>query len=307
MVDLSIIIPIYNEEKNIPTLLSRLHKVIIPMNINAEYVFINDGSRDNSVQLIRAMASADSSVKYIDFSRNFGHQIAVTAGLDKCSGQAAVIIDADLQDPPELIASLYHRMNEGYEVVYAKRLARTGESFFKKITARIFYRIIARITTIDIPLDTGDFRIIHRKVIDVLKQMPEQQKYLRGQIPWIGFRTTYVEYNRDPRKEGTTGYSLRKMLHLALDGITSFSNFPLRFATVTGFVVSAIAFLWIISALYSHFFTKDTVKGWTSMLIAVLFMGGIQLISIGIIGEYISRMSANIRNRPLYVIDDTNF
>lgn len=306
MIDLSVIIPIYNEEKNIPVLIQRLQQVINPMKLTVEYVFINDGSRDNSIALIKQLSTMHEEVKYIDFSRNFGHQIAVTAGLDKCRGNAAVIIDADLQDPPELIADLYAKMKTGYEVVYAKRLRRSGESFFKKFTARIFYRLIARITTIDIPLDTGDFRIIHRKVIDVLKQMPEQQKYLRGQIPWIGFRTSYVEYNRDPRLEGETGYSLKKMLHLAIDGITSFSNFPLRFATVTGFVVSAVGFLWILAALYSHFITQNTVQGWTSMLIAVLFMGGIQLLSIGIIGEYISRMSANIRNRPLYVIGETN-
>ncbi len=264
MIDLSVIIPIYNEEKNIPTLVQRLQQVINPMKLTVEYVFINDGSRDNSIALIKQLSTMHEEVKYIDFSRNFGHQIAVTAGLDKCNGNAAVIIDADLQDPPELIAELYAKMKTGYEVVYAKRLTRSGESFFKKFTARIFYRLIARITTIDIP------------------------------------------YNRDPRLEGETGYSLKKMLHLAIDGITSFSNFPLRFATVTGFVVSAVGFLWILAALYSHFITKNTVQGWTSMLIAVLFMGGIQLLSIGIIGEYISRMSANIRNRPLYVIGETN-
>jgi len=176
MIDLSVIIPIYNEEKNIPVLMQRLQQVINPMNLSVEYLFINDGSGDNSIALIKQLSLTHEAIKYIDFSRNFGHQIAVTAGLDKCRGNAAVIIDADLQDPPELIAELYAKMKTGYEVVYAKRLTRSGESFFKKITARIFYRLIARITTIDIPLDTGDFRIIHRKVIDVLKQMPEQQK-----------------------------------------------------------------------------------------------------------------------------------
>lgn len=306
MYHLSVIIPIFNEEKNIPSLISRLQQVLQPLQLKCEYVFINDGSRDRSIQLIRELAQQNEDVKYIDFSRNFGHQIAVTAGLDYCTGEAVVIIDADLQDPPELIADLYTKLQQGYEVVYAKRKTRSGESFMKKFTARIFYRILASMTSIDIPLDTGDFRIIHRKVVDVLKRMPEQQKYLRGQIPWIGFKQTFVEYNRDARLAGQTGYSLKKMFRLAMDGLTSFSNFPLRFATISGFVVSAFGFFWILQALYAKFFTDETVQGWTSILIAVLFMGGIQLICIGIIGEYISRMSANIRNRPLYVVGETN-
>jgi dolichol-phosphate mannosyltransferase len=230
----------------------------------------------------------------------------VTAGIDAAKGDAMVIIDADLQDPPELILEMFEKYKEGFEVVYAKRRKRKGETIFKKLTARLFYRTLAKITTLDIPLDTGDFRLIDRKVADVLKKMPEQNKYIRGQIAWIGFRQTYVEYDRDSRHAGETGYTLRKMLKFALDGITGFSDFPLRLATIAGFVVSGIAFLLMIYALISRFIWQDYEPGWTSLILSVLFIGGIQLITIGIIGEYINRISTNVRNRPLYVVRETN-
>jgi len=303
--DLSIIIPIYNEEGNIDKLFSRLNQVIQKLNLReVEYIFINDGSKDRSLELIKTLAKRESSVKYINLSRNFGHQIAVSAGLDNSKGDAVVIIDADLQDPPELIEDLYKKLREGNEVVYAKRRSRQGEGAMKKFTAKLFYRILRNVTAINIPVDTGDFRIIDRKIVDVLKNMPEQQKFLRGQISWIGFNQTYVEYDRDERYAGKTGYTYKKMARLALDGITSFSNFPLKFATIAGFVVSGISFFMILYALYSRFISKDYEPGWTSLMLAVLFIGGIQLIGIGIIGEYISRMSANIRNRPLYIIQE---
>lgn len=303
--DLSIIIPIYNEEGNIDKLFSRLNQVIQKLNLKeVEYIFINDGSKDRSLELIKTLAQRESSVKYINLSRNFGHQIAVSAGLDNSKGDAVVIIDADLQDPPELIEDLYRKLREGNEVVYAKRRSRQGEGVMKKFTAKLFYRILRNVTAINIPVDTGDFRIIDRKIVDVLKNMPEQQKFLRGQISWIGFNQTYVEYDRDERYAGKTGYTYKKMARLALDGITSFSNFPLKFATIAGFVVSGISFFMILYALYSRFISKDYEPGWTSLMLAVLFIGGIQLIGIGIIGEYISRMSANIRNRPLYIIQE---
>jgi dolichol-phosphate mannosyltransferase len=197
-------------------------------------------------------------------------------------------------------------MNDGFEVVYAKRKARKGESWLKKFTARMFYRILKAITSVNIPVDTGDFRIMDRKIVDVLKQMPEQQKFLRGQISWIGFNQTFVEYERDERNAGETGYTYIKMIRFALDGITSFSNFPLKFASICGFVVSGVAFLVGLYALYARFISGHYVEGWTSIIISVLFLGGIQLISIGIIGEYISRLSSNVRNRPLYIVDDTN-
>jgi polyisoprenyl-phosphate glycosyltransferase len=306
MHELSVIIPIYNEEGNIPILYDRLNNVISSLVNDVEYIFINDGSKDKSLMLIKELAAKNPFVKYIDFSRNFGHQIAVTAGLDNCTGKAVIIIDADLQDPPELIVNLYNKWKEGYEVVYAKRRAREGEGFLKKFTAKMFYRLLKKITSINIPVDTGDFRLIDRKVVDVLKQMPEQQKFLRGQISWIGFRQTFVEYDRDSRYAGKTGYTYKKMIRFALDGITSFSNLPLKFATFTGFVVSGITFIMILYALYSRFITKDYVPGWTSLMLAVLFIGGVQLISIGIIGEYISRMSSNVRRRPLYIVGEKN-
>ncbi len=304
--ELTVIIPIYNEEINISILYDRLKKVISDLSVSHEFIFINDGSWDNSMILIRELAEKDSVVRFINFSRNFGHQIAVTAGIDASKGNAVVIIDADLQDPPEIISEMYHKMQEGFQVVYARRKTRAGESFFKKVTAKLFYRILAKITSIKIPLDTGDFRIMDRKIVDVLKDMPEQQKYLRGQIAWVGFKQTYVLYDRDERFAGETGYTYKKMIRLAFDGITSFSNLPLKFATMTGFFVSGITFLLSLYALYARFISKDYVPGWTSLILAVLFIGGVQLISIGIIGEYMSRMSANVRKRPLYVVDESN-
>ena len=303
---LSIVIPIFNEEENIDSLINRLRTVVAQMQISCEYIFVNDGSKDHSFQLIKNLALADPAIKYIDFSRNFGHQIAVSAGLDLAAGDRVAIIDADLQDPPELIIEMFAKMDQGYEVVYAKRNNRNGESWLKKFTAKVFYRILKSITSVKIPVDTGDFRIIDRKVVNVLNQMPEHNKFLRGQISWIGFKQTYVEYDRKVRQAGSTGYTYKKMIRLALDGITSFSNFPLKVASICGFVVSGIAFMVMIYALYSRYITKDYVEGWTSTIISVLFLGGIQLISIGIIGEYISRLSENARNRPLYVINETN-
>lgn len=305
-VELSVIIPIYNEEANIIFLYERLKKVIVELNVSNEFIFVNDGSQDRSIEIIKQLAQKDNAVKYINFSRNFGHQVAVTAGLDNVSGNAVVIIDADLQDPPELIHELYKKLKEGYEVVYAKRKSRKGENFMKRWTAKTFYRLLGKITSISIPVDTGDFRIMDRKIVDVLKQMPEQQKFLRGQISWIGFNQTSIEYDRNERNAGQTGYTYKKMFRFALDGITSFSTAPLKFATASGFIVSFISFLMVIYTLYSRFISKNYVPGWTSIMLAVLFIGGVQLICIGIIGEYISRMSANVRQRPLYIVNDSN-
>ncbi len=303
---LSVIIPIYNEEGNIPALFERLNNVVSKMDVEPEFIFINDGSRDNSIALIKALAAKNTFVKFIDFSRNFGHQVAVSAGFDKTSGDAIVIIDADLQDPPELIIEMYAKMQNGFDVVYAKRRARKGESFLKKFTAKLFYRALSSMTSVSIPVDTGDFRIMSRQVVDIVKSMPEKEKFLRGQISWVGFEQTFVEYDRDERASGETGYTYRKMIRFALDGITSFSNFPLKFATGAGFVVSGFSFFMILYALYSRYILKIYEPGWTSLMLAITFIGGIQLICIGIIGEYISRMSANIRNRPLYIIKNTN-
>lgn len=304
--EVSVIIPVYNEEKNITLLHKRLTEVIQKITSDYELLFVNDGSRDSTLELVKNISRQDSHIRYINFSRNFGHQIAVMAGLDHCKGNTIVIIDADLQDPPEMIEGMYAKMKEGYDVVYAKRKSRKGETYMKKLTAKVFYRLLQRITSVHIPVDTGDFRIISRNIVEVLKQMPEQQKYLRGQIAWAGYKQTYIEYERQERHAGETGWPYRKMIRFALDGMTSFSNFPLKFATASGIIVSCISFILILYALYSRFIAKEYVAGWTSLMIVVLFMGGIQLLSIGIIGEYISRISANVRNRPLYVIEETN-
>jgi len=307
MADLSVVIPIFNEEGNISLLHERLTRVLRGMEIKYELIFINDGSRDRSIQLIKELAAGDPRVKYIDFSRNFGHQIAVSAGLDHTNGEAVVIMDADLQDPPELIPELYKKYREGYEVVYARRRLRQGESWFKKATASLFYRILSGLSTVKIPLDTGDFRIIDHKVVEVLRNMPEKSKFLRGQISWIGFRQTFLEYDRQERNAGETNYPFRKMLNFALDGITGFSDLPLRFVTWFGIIVTVFAFLVTLYVLYSRFILQHYAEGWSSLMITVLFLGGVQMIAIGIIGEYLSRVHSNVRNRPLYIIREKNF
>lgn len=304
--DITLVIPVYNELSNLPLLYERTDKVIRQMGVDAEWMFVHDGGSDGSLEWIKNLSAKDLRVRFIDFSRNFGHQVAVSAGLDHASGDYIVIIDADLQDPPELIQELYMKALEGYEVVYARRRHRKGDHFLKKWTAGIFYRILRSITAVDIPLDTGDFRIIHRKVAAILKQMPERHKFLRGQIAWAGFQQRFIEFDRDERLGGKTGYTWGKMIRFALDGITAFSDFPLRLVTYFGFTVSFIAFLVGMYALYARFISGDYVQGWASVIISVLFLGGIQMIAIGIIGEYISRMQSDIRKRPLYVINEHN-
>ena len=302
---LSVVIPVYNEEMNIGKLHTRLCNTLNPLEISWEVVYINDGSKDRSMAILRGMAEDDSHVRFIDFSRNFGHQLAITAGIDFAKGEWIVVMDGDGQDPPELLPELLAKAQEGFEVVYARRRKREGENFLKKLTARMFYRLLAKITNIEIPVDTGDFRIIHRKIQRILKQMPEQHKYIRGQISWIGFNQTYLEYDREERMGGTTKFTYSKMILFALDGISSFSTWPLKVATVTGFAVSAVAFGLIIYSLYQKFF-GTTEPGWTSLHISVLFIGGIQLIGIGMLGEYLGRVSDNVKNRPHYIVRDSN-
>jgi len=303
---LSVVIPVYNEGENLRVVYDRLVLVLQKLNVGYEVIFVNDGSADNSLEVIKDLTESDALAKYVNLSRNFGHQIAVCAGLDFAKGEKVVIIDADGQDPPETIEKLYLKSLEGFEVVYAKRKSRKGDSMFKKSTAKWFYRILQKLTKIDIPVDTGDFRIIDKKVVEQLRRMPERQKFLRGQISWIGFRQTSVEFEREARLGGETGYTIGKMIRLALDGITSFSNFPLRLATISGFLFSIIGFFLILYTLYARFVTQDYEPGWASQMITIIFIGGIQLIGIGIIGEYISRISDNVRSRPLYVVDETN-
>ena len=304
--DISIIIPIYNEEGNLPLLYERTHKVLSKICNEFEIIFVNDFSKDNSLKIIKELAEKDTRVRYISFSRNFGHQIAVSAGLDHAQGDAVVTIDGDLQDPPELIEEMYKKYKEGYKVVYAKRSSRKGVSIFKKMAYKSFYRILDRLTEVKIPLDTGDFRLMDRIIVDYLKQMPESNKFLRGQIAWMGFKQTAVEYDRDARYAGETGYSFGKLMKLALDGITGFSSKPLKFASSMGILVSIISFIIIIYALVSYFIFGTPPNGWASLIISVSFIGGVQLITIGIIGEYISRINNDVRKRPLYIIEETN-
>ncbi len=301
---LSVIIPVYNEELNIEKLFGRLGNAL--NNISYELIFVNDGSTDFSLLKIKELAAQYAQVKYISFSRNFGHQLAVFAGLNNAKGEYVAIIDADLQDPPELIIDMLEKAKTGFDVVYAKRRKRKGESWFKLVTAKLFYRIISKITSVDIPLDTGDFRIMSQRVCNAIIKMPEKHKFLRGQIAWIGFKQTFVKYDRDARQHGKTGYSFRKMFNFAIDGITAFSHFPIRLVTYIGLLMSLVSVGAIFYALYSKFIIHSTVPGWTSMMIFFTLIGGTQLFCMGIIGEYISRIMSNVMNRPDYLIDETN-
>jgi len=298
----SIIAPIYNELENIPELYRRVSHVMDSTGEPWELILVDDGSTDGSSEAIRKLVKEDECVRPVIFARNFGHQIAITAGWDYARGEAVVIIDADLQDPPELILEMARKWKEGYEVVYAVRTEREGESWFKLWTASLFYRIIYRITDVKIPLDTGDFRLMDRKVVDVLKQMRERHRFPRGMSAWVGFKQVGVEYKRAARKAGETKYPFRKMFRLALNAITSFSYFPLQVATFFGFASAGIAIIAIpvVIALRlagSHFF-----EGQTTTLISVLFLGGVQLISLGILGEYVGRLYDEAKGRPLYIV-----
>lgn len=304
--EISVIVPSFNEEKNVPLIYERLTSTLSQISDDYEIIFVNDCSKDNTLEVIKQLSKKDSHVKYISFSRNFGHQIAVSAGLDLCKGEAVVIIDADLQDPPELILEMYEKYKEGYKVVYARRKSREGETWFKKITAKLFYRFLSAMTSIEIPVDVGDFRLIDKVIVKHLRNMPEKSKYIRGQISWIGYKQTFVEYHRDARLYGKTNYPLKKMLRLAFDGITAFSDKPLKMASAIGIFSAIISLLAIIYALFSYFIFDSAVSGWTSLIISVLFIGGVQLITIGIIGEYIARINNDVRNRPLYIIDEDN-
>jgi len=298
----SIIAPIYNEIENIPELYRRVTEVMQSAREPWELILVDDGSTDGSTEKIRELAKADPRVRPVIFARNFGHQVAITAGWDYARGEAVVIIDADLQDPPEVILQLAEKWREGYEVVYAVRAEREGETWFKKFTASLFYRLIRWITDVDIPVDTGDFRLMDRKVVDVLKQMKERHRFPRGMSAWVGFKQVGVEYKRAARVAGVTKYPFRKMLKLAANAITGFSYFPLQVATFFGFIsagvaIVAIPIVAILRMTGSHFF-----EGQTTTLISVLFLGGVQLISLGILGEYIGRLYDEAKGRPLYIV-----
>jgi len=302
---LSVVVPCYNEEEVMLASYERLHKVLQGLSAyRHELILVNDGSRDRTLELLRGIAAKDPQVKVLSFSRNFGHQIAITAGLDNCKGDAAVVIDADLQDPPEVIIEMVKAWEEGAEVVYGKRRVREGESVFKLLSAKYFYRFINRLADVDIPLDTGDFRLMDRRALDALLGMREQHRFVRGMVAWVGFRQLALEYDREPRFAGVTKYPLKKMLRLATDAILGFSNVPLRLATIIGFLTSILAFAGILYTLYAKLFTDETVLGWTFLMIAILFIGGITLLVLGIIGEYIGRIYSEIKRRPLYIVSE---
>ncbi len=298
----SIIAPIYNEKENLPELQRRVTEVLDSTNEPWELILVDDGSTDGSTDIIRELAKKDERVRPIIFARNFGHQIAITAGWDYARGDAVVIIDADLQDPPELILEMAKKWKEGNEVVYAVRAEREGESWFKLMTASLFYRIIYRITDVKIPLDTGDFRLMDRKVINVLKQMRERHRFPRGMSAWVGFKQVGVEYKRAARKAGETKYPFRKMFRLAINAVTGFSYFPLQVATYFGFASAGFAILVIPIVIYLRITGSQAFFGQASTLIAVLFLGGVQLISLGVLGEYIGRLYDEAKGRPLYIV-----
>lgn len=298
----SIIIPCYNEQEVLPETMARLAACCDALtDYTFELVFVDDGSSDRTAAMLEDFARRDPRIRLVLFSRNFGHQIAVTAGIDASGGDAVVLIDADLQDPPELIGAMLAKWQEGYDVVYGTRTARAGESRFKTVTAREFYRLLNHLSDVPIPLDTGDFRLMSRVVADALSAMPERSRFVRGMVSWVGFRQTALPYARAERFAGSSKYPLWKMLRFATDGIISFSSRPLQISISLGLASAVLALMGIIYALAVRIFTANWVEGWAAIMIAVLFIGGVQLISIGILGEYIGRIYNETKNRPLYV------
>lgn len=301
----SVIVPMYNEEAVIPETYRRLTGVMENFKESYEIIFINDGSRDKTRDMLSELCKSDKRIKLIDFARNFGHQIAITAGMDYAAGDCMVIIDGDLQDPPELIPEMVKIWRSGYDVVYGKRKTRQGETFFKKFTAKAFYRILHSLTDVDIPVDTGDFRLIDRRVCEALKQLPERSRYVRGLMSWVGFKQTAIEFERSERFAGETKYPLKKMLKLAMDGIMSFSYKPLKFASYLGSMISFLSFLYLIFVLLQKiFFPESAQSGWASTIAVSLFFNGIILLMLGIIGEYIGRIYDEAKGRPLYIISE---
>ena len=298
---ISLVVPIFNEEENISELYERSKKTLESLGSH-EIIFINDGSRDRTLEKILEIANKDKSVKIIDFSRNFGHQTAITAGMENSQGEAVVIMDGDLQDTPETIPELVKKWKEGYEVVYAKRRTRK-DSLFKRATAYAFYRIIKKIANIDITEDTGDFCLLDKKVIDALRGLKEHSRFMRGLTSWVGFKKGIILFDRAERKRGNTSYPLKKMVKFAYDGITSFSYFPLKMATYLGVFSAFMGFVWGIYAIYQKIYHPETtVQGWATVVVAIFFLGGIQLIVLGVIGEYIGRIYTEAQNRPPYII-----
>jgi len=305
MKKISILIPAYNEEAVLEQLYQRLGTLANNnKTYDFEFLFINDGSRDKTLDIIKDLAEKDNRIAYVNLSRNFGKEIAMAAGFDYVTGDATVVIDADLQDPPELIPKMIKFWEDGYDDVYAKRLSRDGESWFKKFSSQMFYRILQKTTNIPIQVDTGDFRLLDRRCVEALKQIRESQRYTKGMFSWIGYKKKEITYNRDQRAAGTTKWNYRKLFNFAIDGITSFTTAPLRISTVLGFIVSFVAFIFIIVVVLKTIIFSDPVAGYPSLMAVILFLGGLQLLSLGIIGEYIGRIFNETKGRPLYFVEE---
>ena len=302
--ELTVVIPAYNEEASIGPMVERLVLALEQRVEGLEILFVDDGSRDGTWQRVSELAARDPRVRGIRFARNFGHQAALTAGVDAATGRAVAIIDADLQDPPEVIPEMIERWRAGAEVVYGQREAREGETVFKKATAAAFYRLLRRITHVDIPVDTGDFRLMGPRAVAAFRALPERNRFIRGLVAWIGFPQVAVRYRRQARHAGETKYPLRKMVRFALDGITSFSFFPLRLATLLGFAVSVLSFLYIVVAIVLKLLGINW-PGYTSMMASILFLGGVQLVMIGVLGEYVARVYDEVKRRPLYLVGES--
>jgi len=303
---LSVVVPCYNEAEVIDVTVPRLLAMADSMgDLRTELLFVDDGSRDSTLRQLKAWAARDARIKVLSFARNFGHQVAVTAGIDAARGDAVVLIDADLQDPPEVVPEMVAKWREGFDVVYGTRTEREGETAFKRVTAKAFYRLLNRMSDVPIPLDTGDFRLMSRRVVEALKAMPERDRFVRGMVSWVGFRQVALPYRRAERFAGESKYPLRKMLRFATDGLLSFSTKPLQMAISLGALASALAFAGIVYALVIRLATDRWVEGWAALFIATLFLGGVQLITVGILGEYIGRIYHEVKRRPLYVVGET--
>ena len=299
----SLVIPIFNEEAVLPLLVRRITALLDKLDDSTEAIFVDDGSRDTSVIFLRGMAASDSRFRLIELSRNFGHQIAITAGMDAAAGDAVIVMDADLQDPPEVVLDLIAKWKEGYEIVYARRTKREGETLFKRASASLFYRALEQMTSVTIPRDVGDFRLVGRKALDTFKQMPERDRFVRGMFGWMGFKQTAVSFERPERAAGETKYPFWKMARLAVHGVISFSDKPLRLALWSGLAISGFAALLGVYALFSWLFASGVVHGWTSTVMIISFLSGINLFMTGIIGLYVGGIHAEVKRRPLYVVD----
>ncbi|MCL2839913.1 MAG: glycosyltransferase family 2 protein [Defluviitaleaceae bacterium] len=300
----SVVVPAFNEEEVITETYKRLTHVMRSMGESYEIVFVNDGSRDRTAQMIGAFCENDPAVRLINFSRNFGHMPAISAGMAYARGEAIFIIDADLQDPPEIFSQMAEKWREGYHVVYGQREKRKGESLFKKASAKFFYRFLRSMTSVDLPLDTGEFRLIDRKVCDAVNKLPEKNRYIRGLVSWVGFKQVAVMYERQERFAGTTKYPLRKMMSFAMDAITAFSYKPLKLATSLGFLMAVVSLVYLLIVFYQVIFTDTTIDGWASTMGVLLFTQGIVMMILGLMGEYIGRLYEEIKNRPSYIVQE---